>query len=72
MPLSTICAGTGALPRRTEHQRTELGVAKAGPHRTVDSWPDEVALLQPTSRQPDSDAVMHQHLHPVTRRLANK
>ena len=31
----------------------------------IDGWPDEAALTQATRREPDADAVVHEHLQPI-------
>ena len=74
MRRSTDCAPTSdhsddagvshALPGQTQHQCVELGgfqLPLGFPRRR----PDELALVQAPSGQPDADAVVHQHFDAV-------
>ena len=56
---------------RPEHERVELLARER--QRTGDILrPGELARVQAPGRQPDADAVVHQHLHPVGTAVGEK
>ena len=57
---------TNATPRQSQHQGVKLRSAQTEPVSGTSRRPDEVALVQSSSGQPDADTVMHQHLHAVS------
>ena len=81
MRRSTDCAPTldhgddagisHALPRQAQHQRLELRKLQLR-LLIARCRPDELALVQTASGQPDADAVVHQHPHAVGALVANK
>ena len=53
-----------ALPRKPKHKSVELRSAQRQRRARV-LGPDEPAAVQAPCRQPDADAIVHQHLHAV-------
>jgi hypothetical protein len=56
-----------ALPGQTEHEGIEL---RLGQRRVRERGSDEAALMKATGAQPDANAVVHQHLEPITAAIA--
>src|SRR6218665_352865 len=53
-----------ALPGQAQHKCVELGMAQCQRRRSV-LGPDELAAVQSSRGQPDTDAVVHEHLHAI-------
>jgi hypothetical protein len=56
-----------ALPGQTKHEGIEL---RLGQRRVRERGSDEAALMKATGAQPDANAVVHQHLEPITAAIA--
>lgn len=54
-----------ALPGQTQHQGMQLLRAELVMSVDPCRWPDELAFVEPTSCQPDADAVVHENLHAI-------
>ena len=54
-----------SLPGQSQHQGMQLLRAELVMSVDARRWPHELALVKPSGRQPDANAVMHQHLHSV-------
>ena len=54
-----------ALPGQTQHQGMQLLRAELVLPVDARRWPDKLAFVESPGRQPDADAVVHQHLHAI-------
>lgn len=56
---------THSLPGQTQHQGLQLFSVELLMLGNPSNWPDKPALMQPSGRQPDAKAVMHEYLHAI-------
>ena len=54
-----------ALPRQTQHQGMQLLCAELVMSVDVRRRPDKLAFVKPAGRQPDAEAIVHEHLHAI-------
>ena len=54
-----------AAPRQTQHKRIQLWASQRHLRLSGRVGPDKVSLVQPPGGQPETNAIVHQHLHAV-------